>query len=265
MVYSEGEVKKNWLSEVDDASVFKHRMQLCAGLVGSVFKLATRAEISQSGIRNYYAGSDPTRDILSRIARAAGVRFEWLGEGTGPVRDLPEIVIQTVLHAFRTYCRQQSLPDSRETRIQFVSLYNDGAITTVERLQTLIPKIAFIELRDWLAEAVSESSASVRDKETAKRVSAPQEPEPSAHFPLIEDLYKEIGRAVDEYLNQKSEKPSVTQVLDYTVRVYRVIYGLGIRKLSPECKKAILPVLRLIDIGAAQSKSKDTVSSTESV
>lgn len=250
---SDGESKNDWLIEIEDDSVFKHRIQLCAGIAGNVLKLANRAEISYSGTRNYFAGSEPSRDNLSRIARATGVRFEWLGEGTGPMRDLPNVLVQSVLHLYQTYCRQHSLSDARETRIRFVSQYNEGKIPTAENLQELLPKIAFVELRDWLGGIAPDASASKRDSEAAKHVP----------HPFIEDLYKDVGRVVEEYFVRRSENPSVAQLLDYTVRAYQIVYGTGIRSLSPECKEPLLSLLRLLDLGAAGTRANNTARGPE--
>lgn len=242
-----------WLSDVDDTSVFSHRMRLCAGLIGNVLKLSERADISYSGTRGYFNGSEPSRDNLSRIARASGVRFEWLGEGTGPMRDLPEILVQGVLHSYRTYCHQHSLPDTRETRIQFVGQYNAGKISTVENLHRLLPKIAFVELRDWLAGVAPHTSTPVRDRGAAKH--APSE--------FIESLYKDIGDVVEEYFSQRSEKPGVAQILNFTIRAYQIIYAAGVRELSPECRKVLPSLLQLIELGSA--KAADSVRAPENV
>lgn len=67
--------------EVDQA--FIDRMRVCADLAGSVNALARKAELSQSGIRRYFAGGDPTRRVLIALAKAAGVNFLWLATGDG--------------------------------------------------------------------------------------------------------------------------------------------------------------------------------------
>lgn len=63
---------------------FIERMRACADLVGSVNALARKSGLSQSGIRRYFTGGDPTRRVLIAIAEAAGVNVLWLvsGEGT---------------------------------------------------------------------------------------------------------------------------------------------------------------------------------------
>lgn len=67
---------------------FIARMQKCAERTGSVNALARKAGLSQSGIRRYFNGGDPTRKVLIAIANAAGVRFLWLATGEEPM--LPE-------------------------------------------------------------------------------------------------------------------------------------------------------------------------------
>ncbi len=67
--------------EMDQA--FIDRMRVCADLAGSVNALARKAELSQSGIRRYFVGGDPTRRVLIALAKAAGVNFLWLATGEG--------------------------------------------------------------------------------------------------------------------------------------------------------------------------------------
>jgi hypothetical protein len=73
--------------EMDQA--FIDRMRVCADLAGSVNALARKAELSQSGIRRYFVGGDPTRRVLIALAKAAGVNFLWLATGEGQ-RVLPD-------------------------------------------------------------------------------------------------------------------------------------------------------------------------------
>ncbi|MGZ8219360.1 helix-turn-helix domain-containing protein [Methylomagnum sp.] len=62
---------------------FVARMQRCAERVGSVNALARKADLSQSGIRRYFSGGEPTRKVLIAIANAADVDFLWLATGAG--------------------------------------------------------------------------------------------------------------------------------------------------------------------------------------
>jgi DNA-binding phage protein len=64
-------------------SGFVERMQKCAERAGSVNALARKADLSQSGIRRYFSGGEPTRKVLIAIANAAGVDFLWLATGEG--------------------------------------------------------------------------------------------------------------------------------------------------------------------------------------
>lgn len=58
-------------------------MNTCAARAGSVSALARKAGISQSGIRRYFAGGEPTRPHLVAIASAAEVSLIWLATGSG--------------------------------------------------------------------------------------------------------------------------------------------------------------------------------------
>lgn len=70
-------------SAIELESRFTARMELCAQRVGSVSALAKKAGVSQSGIRRYFNGGEPTRPHLIGLARAAGVSVEWLATGAG--------------------------------------------------------------------------------------------------------------------------------------------------------------------------------------
>ena len=59
-------------------------MRFCAGNVGSVSALAKAAGISQSGIRRYFSGGEPSRPQLIALAKAAGVSVAWLATGDEP-------------------------------------------------------------------------------------------------------------------------------------------------------------------------------------
>lgn len=58
-------------------------MQKCAERAGSVNALARKADLSQSGIRRYFCGGEPTRKVLIALAQAAEVDLVWLATGDG--------------------------------------------------------------------------------------------------------------------------------------------------------------------------------------
>ncbi|WIX31211.1 helix-turn-helix transcriptional regulator [Salinicola sp. JS01] len=70
-------------SRAEVESNFIERMEICSAKVGSVSALAREAGISQSGIRRYFSGGEPTRPHLLSIAQAAGVNVQWLATGEG--------------------------------------------------------------------------------------------------------------------------------------------------------------------------------------
>jgi DNA-binding phage protein len=70
-------------SSIELENNFIARMELCAEKIGSVSALAKKAGISQSGIRRYFSGGEPTRPHLAALAAAANVRLEWLATGNG--------------------------------------------------------------------------------------------------------------------------------------------------------------------------------------
>lgn len=77
--------------EVDraaESAAFIRRLGEIVQLCGSVSALARGAGVSEGVIRKWLAGkSDPSRQHLLDLARAALVRPEWLLTGQAPVRD----------------------------------------------------------------------------------------------------------------------------------------------------------------------------------
>lgn len=104
------------VSIVDPA--FVERMQKCAERVGSVNALARKANLSQSGIRRYFSGGEPTRKVLIAIANAAEVDFLWLATGAGFMAAdagrgravLPKLNAEALLLAVETV--EEALSDS---------------------------------------------------------------------------------------------------------------------------------------------------------
>ena len=73
------------MAEADD---FRARMELLADAVGNLSELARKSGLSRRVIDKYRNGeSDPSRVRLVALAKAGGVRIEWLADGTGPMRD----------------------------------------------------------------------------------------------------------------------------------------------------------------------------------
>lgn len=63
------------------------RVRDCAKMVGSGDALAQNAAIPRRTLETYLAGNaEPKLRRAARIARAAGVRLEWLATGEGPMR-----------------------------------------------------------------------------------------------------------------------------------------------------------------------------------
>ena len=125
-------------------SQFIERMRICADLAGSVNALARKADLSQSGIRRYFTGGDPTRRVLIALAEAAGVNVLWLatGEGktlkgeagaTGPqwpslelVPEILRLTIETVEEALLESDREMPLSKKAELVMAVYELYRVG-------------------------------------------------------------------------------------------------------------------------------------------
>lgn len=75
-----------------DRDLFVDRLKHCQRLRGSQNALADKAGITQSTLRGYITeGTEPPRDILLRLATAAGVSVGWLVTGQGPMDPQQEI------------------------------------------------------------------------------------------------------------------------------------------------------------------------------
>lgn len=79
------------LSDVDDVSAsagetdsFAGRVQMLVDMCGGIMELARRSALSHQVIRKYMRGiSDPSRERLVALARAASVELDWLATGQG--------------------------------------------------------------------------------------------------------------------------------------------------------------------------------------
>ena len=83
------------------AGSFKERMTLCSQQAKSVSALAKKAGISQSGIRRYFSGGEPTRPHLIALASAAGVSLNWLATGEGNPNNRGEAAGQQLVKTLR--------------------------------------------------------------------------------------------------------------------------------------------------------------------
>jgi transcriptional regulator with XRE-family HTH domain len=133
---------------LDAHPAFVERMFVLEELVGNKSKLASRAGISNSGMRHYFFGKgEPTRPQLIALAHAAGVNVSWLTTGDGPLRPVSPETKAFIVEAFARY-RKAGMPDTRETRIGFVKAYNGGVVVPAPEVN----KLSVYELNDWLTE-----------------------------------------------------------------------------------------------------------------
>lgn len=88
----------------ENGTDFKGRMDICAKLAGNATLLAEKAGISRRAIGTYLSGeSEPTRERLIAIAKAANVDIAWLitgqkpkEESTAKVSDKVEIAVSDI-------------------------------------------------------------------------------------------------------------------------------------------------------------------------
>jgi transcriptional regulator with XRE-family HTH domain len=87
---------------MEDRSAFVTRMREVVEKVGGVGELARLSGLSRRAIQNYLAGSnDPSREMLVRMARVAGVGVGWLAageEGAEGATPRTQIYFERVLH-----------------------------------------------------------------------------------------------------------------------------------------------------------------------
>jgi len=84
--------------EDDIDQAFVERLKMLVSQEGGVSALAKKSGISISGIQRYLAGGEPTRKFLLALAKASGVRLDWLLAGEGGMFAKPdETVILTVV------------------------------------------------------------------------------------------------------------------------------------------------------------------------
>jgi len=84
----DGIVEKLESSQPEHSSdaAFIERLNICAELAGSMNALARLTGMSQSGMRRYFVGGEPTRPVLIAIANAVNVNLLWLTTGEGEMR-----------------------------------------------------------------------------------------------------------------------------------------------------------------------------------
>lgn len=138
-------------------SAFVARMEFCASVLGSVAALARTAGISQSGIRKYYLGAEPTRPVLIALARATGISLLWLVDGRGSVADnsSPLVIaakrelMKNFAFALRT-TEFLNLP-TKDAAVCYTDEYNEGATIGELRdwVRAVIPKLDWRDILDW--------------------------------------------------------------------------------------------------------------------
>ena len=152
---------------------FINRMNVCSDIVGSQAALARLSSISQSGIRRYYQGGDPTRTVLIALASASGVSLIWLASGLGPACDLssPALILakQELVNDFKLTQHQvgrQNLLLSEAGNL-YCDEYNHGnfSASLPSWVSVVIPKLNWGELADWFqGNLTTQPKCLLRDK-----------------------------------------------------------------------------------------------------
>jgi phage repressor protein C with HTH and peptisase S24 domain len=77
--------RRKSITDVQDNARFVARLREATERFGSVNALAKQAGVSEGALRKWLLGySEPTRERLVDLARAAGVNLAWLATGSGP-------------------------------------------------------------------------------------------------------------------------------------------------------------------------------------
>jgi transcriptional regulator with XRE-family HTH domain len=87
--------------EDKSARAFRDRLEALAGRVGSYYRLAKAAGVSEGTLQTYRnRGSEPSRPILVALAKASGVSVDWLASGESLLnRDILEAIIREIREA----------------------------------------------------------------------------------------------------------------------------------------------------------------------
>ncbi len=111
------------------------RVRDCAKMVGSGDALAQNAAIPRRTLETYLAGNaEPKLRRAARIARAAGVRLEWLATGEGPmqreqgapVAPLDQGVMRDVVAVVEEFLQDRGLVLEPEKKAELlILLYED--------------------------------------------------------------------------------------------------------------------------------------------
>lgn len=129
---------------------FIERMKSLAEKIGSVNALARAAGLSQSGIRRYFDGGEPSRPQLIAIARAGGVSISWLVSGEEDERPKNGTV-----HAHFPNKSMQELA-------AWINEQDDG----IDYWEAIKARFAhdYPEFREWLKKRTSHSGADTLPK-----------------------------------------------------------------------------------------------------
>jgi phage repressor protein C with HTH and peptisase S24 domain len=128
---------------------FVDRLSVLEELVGNKSKLATRAGLSNSGIRHYFfENGEPTRPQLIALARAAGVHIDWLVTGEGAMRPVSVETRTFIVETYFKYRQTGRFADNHETRVEFTRAYNNGVFARTPQIGAL----SVYELNRWLEE-----------------------------------------------------------------------------------------------------------------
>jgi hypothetical protein len=151
---------------------FLGRLAVLVEIAGSVSALGRNSGISESSIRKYLTGSEPTRPVLVALARATGVRLAWLVNAEGTICEPNSPLLQRARHFIAHELNKSlGLPDFREEGLtgairQFREEYCSGAerYLAPDWIKTVVPEFAEVEADAWRQGQLDYQAPRIEDK-----------------------------------------------------------------------------------------------------
>jgi hypothetical protein len=153
-------------------SDFLNRLRVLVEIAGSVSALGRNSGISESSIRKYLTGSEPTRPVLVALSRATGVRLAWLVNAEGTVCEPKSTLLQRARHLIALEANKAlGLPEFREEGLtgalrQFSEEYESGTerYLAPDWVRMVVPAFSDIEADAWRLGQLDYQAPRVEDK-----------------------------------------------------------------------------------------------------
>lgn len=136
---------------------FRRRLEVLAEIAGNVAALARESGASDSAIRKYLTGSEPTRPVLISLAKATGVRLPWLMDADGCTCEPNSPLLLRARHEIaRSFSKVLGDPAYRDEGITGAATqFADEYLTSNERfpvphwVKLVVPHVDSYEVEAW--------------------------------------------------------------------------------------------------------------------